>query len=251
MLTLRSLMFTAMLFVSGIIGAALVLLFFWAPFRTKWAIADGWARFCLWAGEFFCGLEVVTEGEDYIPDEPSIFLIKHTTALETYWQIAGLPPSTWVLKRELLWIPIFGWALGLVMRSIAINRKAGGPAVKQVIEQGKERLASGLSVCIFPEGTRMPPGETRRYGVSGAALAKEVGCKIVPVAHNAGDFWPKRGLRKYPGKIRFCIGPPIDPANLHAKEANLVAQEWVESKMLEISRVYQERLVAEDSEQAR
>ena len=132
------------------------------------------------------------------------------------------------------------------MRSIAINRKAGGPAVKQVIEQGKERLASGLSLCIFPEGSRMPPGETRRYGVSGAALAKEAGCKIVPVAHNAGDFWPKRGLRKYPGKIRFCIGPPIDPTDLRAKDANLVAQNWVESKMLEISRIYKERLIAED-----
>jgi 1-acyl-sn-glycerol-3-phosphate acyltransferase len=162
MLTLRSLMFTAVLFASGILGSALVLLVFWAPFRAKWAIADGWAHSCLWAGKFFCGLDVVTEGEENIPDEPCIFLIKHTTAMETYWQIAALPPSTWVLKRELLWIPIFGWALGLVMRSIAINRKAGGPAVKQVIEQGKERLASGMSVCIFPEGTRMPPGELRR-----------------------------------------------------------------------------------------
>jgi 1-acyl-sn-glycerol-3-phosphate acyltransferase len=245
MLTLRSLLFTTALFASAIIGSALVLLLFWAPFRAKWAVAEGWARFCLWAGRFFCGLDVVTEGEENIPDEPCVFLIKHTTALETYWQIACLPPSIWVLKRELLWIPIFGWALGLVMRSIAINRKAGGPAVKQVIEQGKERLASGLSLCIFPEGSRMPPGETRRYGVSGAALAKEAGCKIVPVAHNAGDFWPKRGLRKYPGKIRFCIGPPIDPTDLRAKEANLVAQDWVESKMLEISRIYKERLAAE------
>jgi len=247
MLTLRSLVFTVVLFASGILGSALVLLLFWAPFRAKWAVADGWAHSCLWAGNFFCGLDVVTEGEENIPDEPCVFLIKHTTALETYWQIAGLPPSTWVLKRELLWIPIFGWALGLVMRSIAINRKAGGPAVKQVIEQGKERINSGLSVCIFPEGTRMPAGETRRYGVSGAALAKEAGCKIVPIAHNSGDFWPKRGLRKFPGKIRFCVGPPIDPADMRPKEANLLAQGWVESKMLEISRIYQERLVAENS----
>ena len=201
-----------------------------------------WARFSLWAGRVFCGLDVTTEGEENIPDEPSVFLIKHTTAMEVYWQIAALPPSTWVLKRELLWLPVFGWALGIVMKSIAIDRKAGGPAVKQVIEQGRQRIAAGMSVCIFPEGTRMPPGETRRYGVSGAALAKEVGCKIVPVAHNAGDFWPKRGLRKFPGKVRFCIGPPISPEGRSAKETNLVAQDWVESKMGEISALYRNKI---------
>jgi 1-acyl-sn-glycerol-3-phosphate acyltransferase len=87
----------------------------------------------------------------------------------------------------------------------------------------------------------MPPGETRRYGVSGAALAREVGCQVVPVAHNAGDFWPKRGLRKQPGKIRFCIGPPIDPADRRPRDINLQAQRWIETKMAEISRIYQEK----------
>jgi len=158
-LTLRSLIFTSLLFASAIIGAALELVFFWAPFRVKWGIAVGWARFCLWAGKFFCGLDVTTEGAENIPDEPCVFLIKHTTAMEAYWQIAALPPATWVLKRELLWVPVFGWALGIVMKSIAVDRNAGGPAVKQVIAQGKDRIASGMSVCIFPEGTRMAPGE--------------------------------------------------------------------------------------------
>ncbi|MHA1574110.1 MAG: lysophospholipid acyltransferase family protein, partial [Alphaproteobacteria bacterium] len=154
--------------------------------------------------------------------------------------IAALPPATWVIKRELLWVPVFGWALGVVMKSIAVDRNAGGPAVKQVIAQGKDRIASGMSVCIFPEGTRMAPGETRRYGVSGAALARETGCPVVPVAHNAGDFWPRRGLRKQPGKIRFCIGPPIDPAGRPPKETNKIAQDWVESRMHEISRLYRD-----------
>jgi 1-acyl-sn-glycerol-3-phosphate acyltransferase len=158
--------------------------------------------------------------------------------LEAYWQIAALPPAAWVLKRELLWIPVFGWALGFVMKSIAVDRRAGGPAVKQVLEQGARKIASGMSVCIFPEGTRMSPGETRRYGISGAALAKEAGCPVVPVAHNAGDFWPKRGLAKRPGEIRFCIGPAIDPGARSPKETNLLAQEWIETKMAEISRFY-------------
>jgi 1-acyl-sn-glycerol-3-phosphate acyltransferase len=219
-LTLRSLIFTALLFASAIFGAALELLFFWAPFRVKWGIATGWARFSLWAGKFLCGLNVTTEGAENIPEEPSVFLIKHTTAMEAYWQIAALPPSTWVLKRELLWVPVFGWALRLVMKSIAVDRGAGGSAVKQVLAQGKDRIASGKSVCIFPEGTRMAPGP------------------VVPVAHNAGDFWPRRGLRKMPGDIRFCIGPPIDPAGRTPKETNKIAQDWVESKMREISRLY-------------
>ncbi len=239
MLTIRSLLFTAYLFVLAFAGGTIELLIFWAPHRVKWAVAKAWANSNLWAGKFFCGLDVVTEGQENIPDRASVALIKHTTAMETYWQIAALPAQTWVLKKELLMIPLFGWGVGLVMRPIAIDRKAGASAVTQVIAQGISRIERGLWLTIFPEGTRMPPGETRRYGVSGAAVAAETGCPVVPVAHNAGDFWPKRGLRKYPGKIRFCIGPPIDPAGRTPKEINRLAQEWIESKMQEISVLYQ------------
>ena len=235
----RSLLFTAYLFVFAFVGGTIELLIFWAPHRVKWAVAKALANSNLWAGKFFCGLDVVTEGQENIPDTASVALIKHTTAMETYWQIAALPPQTWVLKKELLMIPLFGWGVGLVMRPIAIDRKAGASAVTQVIAQGISRIERGLWLTIFPEGTRMPPGETRRYGVSGAAVAAETGCPVVPVAHNAGDFWPKRGLRKYPGKIRFCIGPPIDPAGRTPKEINRLAQEWIENKMREISSMYQ------------
>ncbi len=237
MLALRSLLFTAFLFVSALIGGSLVLLLFWAPFRVKWAVARAWANSCLWAGRAFCGMRVVTEGQEHLPAEPSVALIKHTTALETYWQIHALPPQAWVLKQELLWIPLFGWGLQLAMRPIGV-RKGGMKAVRRVIEQGKQRLDRGLWVGIFPEGTRVPPGETQRYGISGAALAKEVGCPVVPVAHNAGDFWPKRGLLKRPGHIRFCIGPPVDPRGMNAEEINRKVQEWIEAKMREISSLY-------------
>ena len=239
MLTLRSILFTSYLFVFAFVGGTMELLIFWAPPRAKWAVARAWAASNLWAGKFFCGLDVVTEGTENIPDVASVALIKHTTAMETYWQIAALPAQTWVLKKELLAVPLFGWGVGLVMRPIAIDRKLGGSVVKQVIAQGKDRIGRGLWLTLFPEGTRMPPGETRRYGISGAAVAEETGCPVVPVAHNAGDFWPKRGLRKYPGRVRFCIGPPIDPAGRTPKEINQLAQDWIESKMGEISVLYQ------------
>lgn len=226
------------MFATAVIGGTLELLIFWAPHRWKWAIARAWAFGNLRAGRLLCGMDVTTEGVENLPDQPSVALIKHTTAMETYWQIAALPPQTWVLKRELVLIPLFGWGVGLVMKPITIDRKAGGSVVKDVIEQGRNRIERGLWVTIFPEGTRMPPGETKRYGISGAAISVETGCPVVPVAHNAGDVWPKRGLRKYPGKVRFCIGPPIDPAGRTAKEINELAQEWIESKMAEISSHY-------------
>jgi len=204
-----------------------------------WGFINRYARLSLWAGAFFCGLKVVAEGAENLPDSPSVIMLKHSSALETYGHIPFFPRTSWVLKRELFWIPVVGWALKFIYKPIAIDRKSGSTAVKQVINQGKEKLADGTWVTIFPEGTRMAPGETRKYGVSGAALAKEAGVMIVPVAHNAADFWQKRELTKRPGTIRFCIGPPIDASGRPPKETNLIVQEWIESKMGEISSGYQ------------
>jgi 1-acyl-sn-glycerol-3-phosphate acyltransferase len=165
-------------------------------------------------------------------------MIKHTTVFETYTQLAIFPPQTWVVKRELKWIPLFGWGLA-AMQPIAIDRSAGHFAVTQVIEQGRKLLADGIWITVFPEGTRVPPGQTKKYGVSGAALARDAQCPILPVAHNAGDLWPRRGLKKRPGLIRFCIGPPIAPSDRAPKETNLIVQDWIETKMREISTGYE------------
>ncbi len=251
MLTLRSFIFTAFLFVSAILSATLVLLVFWAPFRVPWAITVGWCGLSLRAGDFLCGLKVVVEGRENIPVTPSVIMIKHTTALEAYWQVTAFPRSAWVVKRELFWIPLFGWAIKLVLRPIGINRVDGSSAVKQVIKQGVSRLADGVWVTIFPEGTRTPPGEAGRYGISGAVLAKAAGCLIVPVAHNAGDFWPRRGLRKRPGTVRFRIGPPIDASQQSPKETNRLIQNWIETTMLDISDVYKEMRRSGDYRAAR
>ena len=126
---------------------------------------------------------------------------KHTSTWETMAQMVVFPPQAWVLKREILWIPLVGWATWL-LKCIAIDRGAGHRAVNQVLDQGRDRLAAGIWVLIFPEGTRMAPGETRKYGMSGSLLASQAGVKLVPVAHNAGDLWPRRGLVKKPGLVR-------------------------------------------------
>ena len=186
------------------------------------------------AGRWLCGLRWEVEGQENIPDVPSVIMIKHTTVFEAYAQLTIFPPQAWVLKRELLWLPAFGWGVA-AMKPIAIDRGAKARAVQQVVEQGKDRLANGIWVTIFPEGTRMPLGQTRRYGISGALLAQEAQVPVVPVAHNAGDFWPRRGLKKEPGRIRLCIGPPINPGNKTPRDLNLEVQAWVESKMQEIS----------------
>ena len=241
MLIIRSLLFTAFLFLTAIFSGFVVLVTFWAPDRWKWWLTVSWCRLSVWAGEFFCGMNVVVEGRENIPDEPSVLMIKHTTALETYWQVTAFPKTAWVIKRELLWIPFFGWAIALALDPIAINRGKGRRAVKEVIAKGKARLDDGTWVTVFPEGTRVPPGETRKYGISGAALAEAAGVKIVPVAHNAGDLWVRRGFTKRPGTVRFVIGPPIDASTQSPKETNLIVQDWIESTMNEISTVYQQK----------
>lgn len=234
MLLLRSLVFQFYFFASVAVASFTIFLLWLFPFKARFAIARNWGKSMLWAGRFICGLDYVIEGKEHVPPEPAVIMIKHTTVFETYAQLAIFPPQTWVVKRELQWIPIFGWGLA-AMQPIAINRGAGRRAIDHVIEQGRKLLADGIWITIFPEGTRMPTGQTRKYGISGAALAKDVQCPIVPVAHNAGDLWPRRGLKKKPGLIRFCIGPPIDPADRPPRETNLIVQDWIETKMREIS----------------
>ena len=237
----RSFLFLAFCFTAVVIFAAVTLLMFWAPRDWLQRVAASYCSLALWAGDFFCDLKVVVEGRENLPEVPSVIMIKHTTALETYGHVPFFPRTAWVLKKSILHVPIMGWAIGLLFNPIAIDRNAGSQAVKQVIRQGRERLAEGTWVTIYPEGTRVRPGETRKYGISGAALAKDAGAPIVPVAHNAGDFWRRREFTKRPGTVRFCIGPPIDATTQSPKETNRIVQEWIESKMHEISSAYQSR----------
>lgn len=164
MLLLRSLAFQAWFFASVFVFSILVFLSWPLPYPVRYGIAGLWARGMLWAGRFFCELDYTVEGLENLPDRPSVILSKHSTVFEIFALITYLPRQTWVAKRELSWIPIFGWGFA-ALKPITINRRAGGSAVAQVIAQGKARLAEGTWVTVFPEGTRLPPNETRRYGI--------------------------------------------------------------------------------------
>jgi 1-acyl-sn-glycerol-3-phosphate acyltransferase len=198
------------------------------PFRGRFELARVWARVILAVLRWTCRLDYRVEGREHLPAGNHIAYIKHSSSWETVAQALLLPPHVWVLKRELTWIPFVGWGIKL-LRAIAVDRGSGTIAVRSVLEQGKARLAEGEWIVIFPEGTRMPSGETRKYGVSGALLAAETGRLIVPIAHDAGYFWPRRGLIKQPGTIRVVIGAPIAATGRNPRDINAEAQAWIEA----------------------
>ena len=227
---LRSMLYTSWLFVGTLLYAAAVLLVCWTPRRVLNALANSWANGQLRMLAWLCDLTYVVEGRENLPAGAHVSMWKHSSSWETIAQAALLPPQSWVLKRELMWIPVVGWAIRF-FKPIAINRKAGTTAVNQVVEQGTQRLAEGLWILVFPEGTRVGAGEHRKYGVSGALLASRAGCKVVPVAHNAGEFWPRRGWLKKPGVIQVAFGPAIEAAGRDPRQVNEEVRAWIESKM--------------------
>jgi 1-acyl-sn-glycerol-3-phosphate acyltransferase len=225
---LGSLFFTGFLFAwTGLYSIGFVVMCLFVPFAHRFALARFYARIMLAVLKWSCGLDYRIEGEP-LPPGCHVAFWKHSSSWETIAMMVVFPRQVWVLKRELLWIPVVG--LGLrQLHSIAIDRKAGHSAVAQVVEQGKVRLAEEDWVIIYPEGTRMPAGETRRYGVSGTLLASETGKLIVPVAHNAGFYWPRRGVLKKPGTVRVVIGRPVAVAGREVRLVNEEVQQWIET----------------------
>lgn len=207
-----------------LLGALMLL----APFRHRFAVVSRWAAFNLWWLGVTCNVTWEVTGREHIPEQAAIILCKHQSAWETLALQVIFPAQAWVLKRELLWIPVYGWGLA-TMNPIAIDRSAGVRALRQLVRQGRRRLADGIWVVIFPEGTRVAPGSRGTYQPGGGMLAAESGRPVIPVAHNAGWFWPRNSFRKHPGHIRMVIGPPIDSAGRSAKEITALAEDWIES----------------------
>lgn len=197
---------------------------------TRNVLISGWARSMIWWLRITCNIRHEVTGLENLPESPSIILSKHQSAWETLAFQAIFPTQVYVLKRELLWIPIFGW--GLAMSSpIAIDRSAGREALKKLVSNGAARLKKGLWVVIFPEGTRKAPGEKGKYQIGGAWLATHTQTQVVPVAHNAGRYWAKNSFIKKPGLIKLHIGKPIQSAGLKADALNQQVEQWIESEM--------------------
>lgn len=230
MLVIRSLIFLLLQIVLTPIFSTLALLTFPFPPLTRYRLISSYARTMVWLLGRVCGIRHEVRGSENIPAEPCIVLCKHQSAWETLALQVIFPPQAWVLKRELLWLPFFGW--GLAMTSpIAIQRSDGKGAIRQLLKQGKERLAQGFYVVIFPEGTRVPYGKRGRYKIGGALLAASSGVPVVPVAHNAGRLWGRQAFSKHPGLITMSIGAPIVTQGRKAEDINAEVEAWIENEI--------------------
>lgn len=233
-LYLRSGIYWLLMVLSGIVIGFLTVFTFPLPVDRRYRFARSWAVLNLWLLRHICKLSHTVEGRENIPEQGVVVLCKHQSTWETIALQLILPSVRWVLKRELLRVPFFGWGLAM-MDPIAIDRAAGHKAVAQLIEQGRPMLAAGYWVVVFPEGTRTHPGKKKRYKMGGSVLAVETGHPVVPIAHNAGEFWPRHSFLKWPGTITLRIGPVIHTGDKTAEQVNAQAHDWIEGQMQEIS----------------
>lgn len=235
MILVRSLLYFALMVLTVALFGLTIALFGWfLPGSFADQVATTWGRFNLWLQRIVCGLSYRIRGTEHLPEGCCIVMAKHQSAWETIGLRGLLPPQqSWVLKRELMRLPIFGLGLRF-SKSIPIDRSAGGRAVLKVVEQGNARLDEGRYVVIFPEGTRTSPGQRKKYGIGGALLAERSGVDVVPIAHNAGVFWRRRGVKKYPGEIQVVIGPPIRSEGRKASEIIALVEDWIEGQVAEM-----------------
>jgi len=228
--TLRSLAF----FIAQILVtppyAIVALATFPLPRLARYRVISGWSRAMIWLAKKVLGIQYRVIGAENLPRTPAVILSKHQSAWETLAFQVIFPPQVWVLKRELLWIPFFGWGLALTS-PIAIDRGSGVRALKRMAELGRRRLAQGFWIAIFPEGTRVQPGKKGTYHLGGAWLAVNCGAPVVPVAHNAGLLWGRGAFLKRPGTVTVEIGAPIDSRAHTPESLNAEVEEWIEERM--------------------
>lgn len=233
LVTIRSLVFFALMVVSTLVWSVPVLTSVIFPLKVRFAIMRVWPRFNLWALEIICGVKYRVEGLENLPDEPSIVFSKHSSTWETLALQLLIPPAVYVAKKELLYIPFFGWAMA-VLNFLTIDRSAGRKAILYMVEQARDRFSRGLWIIIFPEGTRKSIGAEPDYKIGGAVMAQKTGAPIVPVAHNAGVYWPRHSFLKWPGEITVWFGPSIETKNKKAEQIRQETETVIETKMKEL-----------------
>jgi 1-acyl-sn-glycerol-3-phosphate acyltransferase len=230
LVALRSTVFAAFQILITPVFAVIALLTFPLPPLTRYRIISEWTRWVMWASRTICGIRYRVIGAEHIPKEPCIILAKHQSAWETMGFQLIFPPQVWVLKRELLLVPFFGWGLAM-LSPIAIDRNSRRKALQQLVEQGQQRLDAGFCIVIFPEGTRIAPGKRGKYRAGGARLAVQTGTAVLPVAHNAGLCWPRNAFLKRPGLITVSIGPLFQPGADDAETLAKRVEDWIEDEM--------------------
>lgn len=207
------------------------------PFKKRYKYLAIAPKVSIEALKLICGVNYKVENlGGSLPEDAAIVMSKHQSTWETFAFTFIFPPQVWVLKDSIMKIPFFGWGMAL-LNPIAIDRTAGTKALEQVVEQGRDRLDSGAWVVIFPEGTRVPVGTKRRYKTGGAYLAAQTGYPVIPVAHNAGLYWPKDSFLKYPGTVTVRIGAAIDTEGKSLQEINKEVENWIETQMAELENI--------------
>ncbi len=234
-LFLRSLIFLLVMAVVTIIWAPISMLFAFLPYNQRYYITARWNVFIIWAAKVICGIRYQTRGFENFPDGPAILLSKHQSAWETIFLLMATPrPLVFVFKKEITYIPFFGWAISM-LRMIPIDRSKGKDAFAHVVTQGSKRLADGQWIIMFPEGTRIAVGKKGQYKGGGARLAVETNTPVVPIALNSGECWPKNSFVKRPGTVTVSVGKPIPPNGMNAVELMAEVEKWIEAEMRVIS----------------
>jgi 1-acyl-sn-glycerol-3-phosphate acyltransferase len=233
-LFIRSLLFWIGFIVNTVIFGTSVVILFFTPSSFRLKIARVWSHVNNFLLKVFCGIDFTVQGKENLDVDTAIILSKHQSTWETLALHSFTPYVHWVFKRELMYIPIFGWALALT-DPIAINRGTGRVAIKQLITEGTRKLNEGKWMVLFPEGTRTAPGKSHKYKIGGALLAEKSGYPVIPIAHNAGEFWPRHSFIKWPGTISVVIGPAIETKGRLAEDINAEVFNWIETTMQDIS----------------
>jgi 1-acyl-sn-glycerol-3-phosphate acyltransferase len=205
------------------------------PFETRYRFINLWTHGAMALLRALNGVQIEIRGRENIPaDGRFVVIANHQSSWETFQMQTIFSPQATVLKRELLWLPFFGWALAL-MKPIRIDRSKASNALKQIMRQGKKKLEQGIPVVIYPEGTRQPPGHIGTFNVGGAMLACQAKVPVLPVVHNSGDCWPARSLLRVRGKIILEIGPAISCEGKKPRQVNEETRAWIEEHFRRIS----------------